>query len=429
MINKESVLLSILKNEIIPATGCTEPIAIAYAVSVAKKKAKGILELIDIRVDPNIYKNGLRAIVPSTKLRGLKIAAALGYINGDSEKKYRVIEDISKKDVENAEYLIKKNKINIEIKKETKRLYIEVVLITNKDKVRVIAIDSHLNIIKIEKIGKFDFFEPFSFKKDENDSPMEVIHRYNFDDFLDFAKDIDINEIGFLEEGIEMNLKIAKEGLNLKSGIGKKLNDMIEEGILCNNMVNRTKVLCSAAVEARMSGVKLPVMISAGSGNHGITIFLSNFAVFEKKQISKERLLRSLALSNLITLFIKSHTGRLSAMCGCGIAAGVGASAGIAYLLGGGKDEIYGSLLNMVGSISGIICDGGKEGCAYKISFISGCIVESALLSMRGAIINYRDGILSSDFIELFKNLGFICNPGIVSTDKAILEVLLSSKD
>ena len=177
--------------------------------------------------------------------------------------------------------------------------------------------DNH--IIKIEKIGKSDFFEPFSFKKDENNSPTEAIYRYNFDDFLDFAKDININEIGFLEEGIEMNLKITKEGLNLKSGIGEKLNDMIEEGILCNNMVNRAKVLCSAAAEARMSGVKLPVMISAGSGNHGITIFLSNFVVFEKKQISKERLLRSLALSNLITLFIKSHTGRLSAMCGCGI--------------------------------------------------------------------------------------------------------------
>jgi len=174
-----------------------------------------------------------------------------------------------------------------------------------------------------------------------------------------------------------------------------------------------------------MSGSKLPVMSTAGSGNHGITAFLTNYAVAEKQRLSLEKLIRSLALTHLITLFIKSYTGTLSAMCGCGVAAGTGASAGVVYLLGGNKEQILGALYNMVGSISGVICDGAKEGCAYKLALASGAAVQSALWSLKGAIINNADGIIDPDFRQLFKNLGYICDPGMVSTDKAILKIML----
>ncbi len=222
-----------------------------------------------------------------------------------------------------------------------------------------------------------------------------------------------------------MNLKIAQEGMTIKSGVGAKLNEMVHEGIMSDNIITRAQVLCAAAAEARMSGSRLPVMSTAGSGNHGITVFLTNYAVAEKRNLSKEKLIRSLALSNLITFFIKSYTGTLSAMCGCGVAAGIGASAGVVYLLGGNKGQILGSLYNMVGSISGMICDGAKNGCAYKLALASGWAVQSALLALKGAIINNTDGIIDPDFKQLFKNLGYLCNPGMIATDQAILDVML----
>ncbi len=222
-----------------------------------------------------------------------------------------------------------------------------------------------------------------------------------------------------------MNLAIAEEGLKIENGVGVKFREMVEEGLMADNIINRAQMLCSAASEARMSGSRLPVMSTAGSGNHGITAFLTTFAVAEKNNMPEEQLMRALALTNLITIFIKSYTGILSAMCGCGVAAGIGASAGAVYLLGGNKEQILGAMYNMVGSIAGIICDGAKEGCAFKLALASGWAVQAAILSIKGAIINKNDGILAGDFKKLFKNLGYTCNLGMVPTDEAILEVML----
>ena len=173
-----------------------------------------------------------------------------------------------------------------------------------------------------------------------------------------------------------------------------------------------------------MAGSKLPAMSSAGSGNHGITVFLTNYAVSRKLGSSDEKLLRALALSNLITFYIKSYTGTLSAMCGCGVAAGIGSSVGVVYLMDGGIKEMLGAIINMVGSIAGIVCDGGKEGCSYKLALSAGWAVQSALLSMAGGVINITDGILASDFKNVIKNLGYVCNPGMLETNEAIIKVM-----
>ncbi|HYF75090.1 MAG TPA: L-serine ammonia-lyase, iron-sulfur-dependent, subunit alpha, partial [Candidatus Nitrosocosmicus sp.] len=207
-------------------------------------------------------------------------------------------------------------------------------------------------------------------------------------------------------------------------GIGNKLAQLVEEGLMSEDMMYKAKLLCSSASEARMAGSKLAAMSSAGSGNHGITVFLTVFAVAEKIGASREKLLRSLALSNLITFYIKSYTGTLSAMCGCGVAAGIGASAGVTYMMGGTTEDILGTMINMVGTIAGLICDGGKEGCAYKLALSAGWAVQSSLLAMKGAIINTTDGILASDFRRIISNMGYVCNPGMVDTNKAIIQVM-----
>jgi len=422
-------LLELLKEGITPATGCTEPIAVAYAVAAAKEQIEGNLESIHILVDSNIYKNGLMVTIPGTREKGLVAAAAFGFIAGDIKRRFRVIEGLTDKDIVRAKDLIEQKKIELSLKRDCTRLDIEVTLLTDKEKVRINILDNHLNIVNIEKIDLNSQFKPLIREKQNANSFNHQIQKYTLEDFLQFSNETPLEDLMFLEDGIKMNMKIAQEGLTIKSGVGAKFTEMINEGIMSDNMVTRAQVLCAAASEARMSGSKLPVMSTAGSGNHGITVFLTSFAVAEKKNLSKEKLIRSLALSNLITFFIKSYTGTLSAMCGCGVAAGIGASAGIIYLLDGNKKQILGALYNMVGSISGMICDGAKDGCSYKLALASGWTVQSALLALKGAIINSTDGIIDPDFKQLFKNLGYVCDPGMVTTDQKILDTMLHEID
>jgi len=425
---RQKELLELLRSEIKPATGCTEPIAVAYAVATAKEQVNGELKSLEIQVDPNIYKNGLMVTIPGTKEKGLVAGAALGFVAGDPKKELRVIDNVKKEDLKKAKLLIEQKKVNLSLKKDCHGLYIEVILIANESKVRIIIKDSHLNIVNIEKINKGEEFKPFLAENKKINSSENIIQKYRLKDFIEFSTKISVNEMDFLKEGIEMNLAIAEEGLKIENGVGVKFREMVEEGLMADNIINRAQMLCAAASEARMSGSRLPVMSTAGSGNHGITAFLTTFAVSEKNNMPEEQLVRALALTNLITIFIKSYTGALSAMCGCGVAAGIGASAGAVYLLGGNKKQILGAMYNMVGSIAGIICDGAKEGCAYKLALASGWAVQAAILSMKGAIINKNDGILAGDFKKLFKNLGYTCNPGMVPTDEAILEIMLEKE-
>lgn len=425
MKESQKELLELLKKGVTPATGCTEPIAVAYAVTAAKEQIEGNLESIHIQVDSNIYKNGLMVTIPGTSEKGLVAAAAFGFIAGDTKRRFRVIEGLTDKDIIEARELIKQKKIELNLKRDCTGLDIEVTILTDREKVRVIILNTHLNIVSIERINLNSQFKPFVRKEQKANALKHQIQKYRLEDFLQFSNEMPLEELIFLEDGVNMNLKIAQEGLTIKSGVGTKFAEMVNEGIISDNMITRAQVLCAAASEARMSGSKLPVMSTAGSGNHGITVFLTNYTVAEKRNLSKEKLIKSLALSNLITFFIKSYTGTLSAMCGCGVAAGIGASAGVAYLLGGNKGQILGSLYNMVGSISGMICDGAKNGCAYKLALASGWAVQSALLALKGAIINNTDGIIDPDFKQLFKNLGYLCDPGMIATDQEILDVML----
>ncbi|HOF03613.1 MAG TPA: L-serine ammonia-lyase, iron-sulfur-dependent, subunit alpha, partial [Atribacterota bacterium] len=335
MKNNYNKLLNLLKNSIVPATGCTEPVAVAYAVARASEELAGKDPIsIEVQVDSNIYKNGLMVTIPGTRERGLLAAAAFGFLFGRTERGLRVIEGLRKKDIQKARDLLARNKISVTLNPDFQGIHIEVLLTAESDKVRVITRGSHLNIISVEKTDRYGEFKsnPTAALMD-NTVPKESIREYSLADFFEFSNKIAISELGFLNEGVQMNLAIAKEGMKIGSGVGQALVKLVREGLISDNMVTYAQILCAAASEARMGGSSLPVMSTAGSGNHGITAFLTNCAVAEKQNLSNDQLLRSLALTNLITLFIKSYTGTLSAMCGCGVAAGIGASAGVVYLL------------------------------------------------------------------------------------------------
>ncbi|HYE81603.1 MAG TPA: L-serine ammonia-lyase, iron-sulfur-dependent, subunit alpha [Clostridia bacterium] len=421
MTKDDAVLLDILKREIVPATGCTEPVAVAYSTAVARQKLSGKVIKVVITVDPGLFKNGMRVGIPGIKERGLEMAGALGLTAGDPGKALRVIEDISLEQLEEAKELISSGKIHVQVREDYPRLYVETLLQTEKGEVRIITMDRHLNVVSTDG-GQ----QPFSCGLQDAASGCgaQAIQSYTLEDFIRFSEKIPLEEISFLEQGVALNLALAREGLTLPGGIGGKLKQLVADGMMSEDMMYNAKLLCSAASEARMSGSKLAAMSSAGSGNHGITIFMTVFAIAEKTGASREKLLRALALSNLITFYIKSYTGTLSAMCGCGVAAGIGASVGVTYLLGGTSQDMLGTMINMVGTIAGLICDGGKEGCAYKLALSAGWAVQSALLAVSGAIINTTDGILASDFEKIIKNMGYVCNPGMVGTNRAIIQVM-----
>ncbi len=421
MVHRDAVLLSILKKEILPATGCTEPVAVAYSTAIARQNIDGSIKKLEILVDGGLFKNGMQVGIPGIKERGLEIAAALGVFAGLPEKGLQVIEHISDEALDKAKELVALGKVKVSVKESCSKLYIETLLHTSEGKVRVVTMDRHTNIVSIDE-GDNEIGCECTLNNSKKSE--ESIQNYSLEDFLDFSQSVPLEDILFLQQGVDMNFALAEEGLNMETGIGKKFQKLVKDGLMHEDLMYKAQLLCAAASEARMAGSKLSAMSSAGSGNHGITIFMTNYAVAEKIGTSREALLRSLALSNLITVYIKSYTGTLSAMCGCGVAAGIGSSAGVVYLLGGSLKEMMGAIINMIGSISGIICDGGKEGCSYKLALAAGWAVQSALLSMAGAVINTTDGILASDFKEVIRNMGYVCNPGMVETNNAIIKVM-----
>lgn len=419
--SNEKIFLEILKSEVVPAAGCTEPVAVAYSCATARQEIEGQVKSLDIWVDPGLYKNGLRVGIPGIKTRGLYMAAALGILSGDTKKGLCVIEGLKEEDELKAQELVEKGVIRINIKHDVARLYIETVLTTDQGQVRVLTLDRHLNVVSLEKGRELskNSLDILPVSKAE-----KIIQKFTLNELVEFAEEVPLEELGFLEEGVEMNKRAAKEGYKIAGSMCNTIHGLIEKGIMADDVINNVQKLCAAAAEARMSGCMLPVMSTAGSGNHGITVFLTNAAVADKIGSTREKLLRALALSNLITVYVKSFTGPLSAMCGCGVAAGTGASAGIVYQMGGNTEQMFGAMLNMIGSIAGLICDGGKEGCAYKLALSGGWAVESALFSMQGAVIHHNNGILAPDFYQLFKNLGHVCGPGMSHTNKAILDVM-----
>ncbi|RCW84879.1 L-cysteine desulfidase [Halanaerobium sp. DL-01] len=425
---KTDKITDLLKETIKPALGCTEPVAVAYALARAKDEINSEIEKVKIMVSLNIYKNAARVGIPGTNHKGPIMAAALSMVMGDYTKKLEVIEGVKEDDIRAAHKIIEREIIDLKIRDDISGLYIETQLITPEEKVRVIIADNHLNIVKIEKISRDSEFDKFEINNDDNDNAdCKLINNYSFTDILDYVKNVPLENIKFLKDGVEMNLKVAEEGLEIKNSLSSKFRKFIDEEFLNDNMISEARMLASAASEARMTGSRLPIMSSAGSGNQGIVNFITNYAVAKHQNVSEEKLLRALALSNLITLYIKTATGSLSAMCGVAVAAGVGVSASTVYMLDGKKEEIFSSMLNVLGSVSGIVCDGAKEGCALKIATAVEWAVISAKLAVEGKSVDTKDGLLADNFKDLIDNLAYVCNPGMISTDQAMLKVMLNN--
>ena len=417
---KNIYLLDVLKDQVTPALGCTEPIAVALAVAKAKETLGSFPDKIKIKVDRNIFKNALAVGIPGTQEKGLHMAVALALVVGKSEYGLEVLKDVTSEDVLKAKELMKKNIVDISIADGIVGLYVEVEAFSKSEKSKVVIKDKHDNIVIVQKNDRAIFEK--SETSQNQVSLIQSMKEMYIKDFVEFVDQVDIKDLSLVEKGIEMNKKIAEAGMTSKYGRA------LSRGVSIQDMDYKdyAKYLTSVASFARMSGYPLPVMSCAGSGNHGLTATLPVVAVGEKKRLDPDKLIRGVALSLLVTIYVKSFTGTLSPVCGCGVAAGVGASAGITYILGGSIEQIEGAIKNMIGTLAGIICDGGKPGCAFKLSVSVDAAIEFAMMALNDVVISSDDGIVDETAEKTVYNLGKVSTEGMATTDEAILGVMMN---
>ncbi|MDM8537371.1 L-serine ammonia-lyase, iron-sulfur-dependent, subunit alpha [Desulfobacterales bacterium HSG17] len=425
----------ILRMEVAPALGCTEPVAVALgAAAAASILPKKDIEWIEIWVDPNIYKNALAVSIPGTEgLIGLDTAAAIGAVGGDPALKMEVLNPIDKKIVDQAQEFIKAKKVKVNLLSEHKGLLIRTLIRSNQDVAESEIKHIHDNIVSLKlnntPVNKHPLFSKS--EKAEKNTLFDLeawLRERTLAELIEFVYDLDDRDLEFIEEGVRVNMRLADYGLKYGPGlgIGKTLERLVRQKLIKKDMILMARMLASAAADARMAGIKLPAMSSGGSGNHGLTAILPIWAVKDFIEHEKKTVLEAIGLSHIITAYIKAYTGRLSAVCGCSVAAGAGATAGVTFLLGGNLHNIAGAIKNITVDLAGVICDGAKAGCALKLATAAGTAVQAALFSLQGVCV--RHGIVGISPEQTMKNIGTLSTQGMIETDRTILNIMIEKQ-
>jgi L-cysteine desulfidase len=409
----DDFLLEQMRKSIQIATGCTEPVAIALNAATARKNAPGEIKSVQISMDEGLLKNALKVGIPGVSERGIEMCAALGLAVGNSDDGMNVLGNIPPDAEEKAKKLIPL--IAVSIKKDCSDLFIEIVLTTDQSVVRVITSKNHDCIALVEH-------PPFTEFTQGKNVDAERFKTFSLTELKNFAEFVDIEKIRFLKEGVDINRRIAEKGLEM--GFGQSLSYLRRSALWGDSLVTYVQSVTGAASFARMSGVQMPVMIATGSGNQGITLFLTIAAVADKLLVSEEALLRALALALCVNLLSKAYLGTLAPLCACGVASGLGAAVGIVHLLGGNERQMTGVVRTMIGGLTGMICDGAKEGCANKVAISATYAVLSAMTAVSNFSIPSDNGILADDVHSVFENLGYLSKEGMKNTNSAILHIM-----
>ena len=413
----------ILEEELIPAMGCTEPIAIAYAASIARAALGMLPEHVEIHVSGNIIKNVKSVIVPHTGgLHGIEAAVAAGLVAGDQQRELEVIADVTEEQIKQIKAYLEQTEITV-AQAETERVF-EIDLRAEKDgrRVQVKIVDGHTNVVLVRRNEEILYESSML-----SEAPDEAVHKTDHsllevEKIVLFAEEVELEDVTeVLERQITYNTAIAEEGLRGKYGanIGNVL--LTAYG---NSVGNRAKAWAAAGSDARMSGCELPVVINSGSGNQGITVSLPIIVYAEELHASKEQLYRALVIGNLIAIHLKTGIGCLSAYCGA-TSAGCGAAAGIAYLYGGGYKEIAHTVVNALAINSGMVCDGAKASCAAKIASAVGAGLLGMEMYRQGSQFVGGDGIVTKGVEKTIMNVGDLAREGMAQTDKEIIQIML----
>lgn len=416
---KYQQFVTTIKEEIVPAMGCTEPIAIAYATAQARKALGEMPDRVVLNVSGNIIKNVKSVIVPHTGgLRGIPAAAAAGIVGGEADAALEVISSMKQEQIDQVAIFMESAKFEVHYAKTEYIFDIGVELYKGNHSSRVRIVDSHTNIIQIEKDGEVVFHKDYKRVEGQIGPDRSYL---SVADIIEFADIVDLDEVRTtLDTQINYNMAISAEGL--QNSYGANVGSTIMKH--CDTLQGRAKAATAAGSDARMSGCELPVMINSGSGNQGMTCSIPVIVYARELGMSHDELLRALVVSNLITTHLKTGIGRLSAYCGA-ISAGVGAGAGIAYLYGGRLLEISHTIVNGLAIISGTICDGAKASCAAKIA----AAVDAGLLGYymyaEGQEFLGGDGLVVKGVEQTIENFGKLASIGMSGTDKEIIQLMV----
>jgi len=416
----------ILKEELVPAMGCTEPIAIAYGAARAREILGAIPDKVIVEVSANIIKNVKSVVVPNTDgLEGIRAAASIGIIAGKPDKVLEVISEVSQEEKKRARDYLNRSCIEVVLADTPLIFDILITMYKDLDYVKLRLANHHTNIVLIEKNGQVLFGAP-NWEVRDAAGEYEVAEDYkllNIKDIVDFADTVSLEDVkDTLARQVEYNTAIAEEGLRNDYGanVGRVLLKVYGEDVKI-----RAKAMAAAASDARMSGCELPVVINSGSGNQGITASLPVIEYAKELKVEEDKLYRALVVSNLVTIHQKTKIGPLSAFCGA-VCAGCGSGTGIAYLHGGGYEEIAHTLVNAVAIVSGIICDGAKPSCAAKIAASVDAGILGYHMYMEGQEFKAGDGIIAKGVENTIINMGQLGAKGMKETDKEIINIMLN---
>ena len=415
-----SAYTEILKEELMAAMGCTEPIALAYAASIARRELNDLPDKVLVQTSGSIIKNVKSVIVPNTgHLKGIPAAVSAGIVAGNPDKELEVIADVSKEDINNIEKFMQEKEIIVEHLDEGFIFDIVITLYKGEDYAKVHIINSHTNVVLVEHNHRI-------LKSSDclNDMPSDTAkyELLNMKDIWDYVNHVDLADIKeLLDRQIAYNMAIAEEGL--QSDYGANIGKVILSSD-ANSLKSRAAAMAAAGSDARMNGCELPVIINSGSGNQGITVSVPVITYAKELKSTEEQLYRALALSNLTAIHQRTPIGRLSAYCGA-VNAGAAAGAGIAYLSGGDYEAVIHTVVNALAIVSGIICDGAKASCAGKIAFA----VEAGILGynmyMQGQQFYGGDGIVKKGIEDTLKSVGRLGKDGMKGTNEEIIKIML----
>ena len=415
-------IIALVKREVVPAIGCTEPMAVALAVAKAKETLGSLPKQIVVWLSANMLKNAMGVGIPGTGMIGLPIAIALGALVGKSEYSLEVLKDTTPEDVEQGKEYIAQNRIKILQKKDTaEKLYIEVECHNGDDNVSVIITGAHTHFSRIAKNGEVLLDDSASSSGDGAAEDPKLTMRMVYD----FAMTAPESEIHFILETAELNKRAAEMSLNNRFGHGLGRTIFMEPKcqFFGNGIYSKILSYTSAACDARMAGVKVPVMSNSRSGNQGIAATLPVWVFAKERLKTEEELARALMLSHLTVIYIKQSFGRLSPLCGCVVAA-TGSACGITWLLGGTYEQIVYAVKNMIANITGMICDGAKPSCSLKVATGVSTAVLSAMLAVEDEVVTPAEGIIDEDVEKCVRNMAAIGLQGMAATDNLVLDIM-----
>ena len=420
-------LTRLIREDMKPALGVTEPGAIAFAAARAKAETEGEVLRVDVALNSGMYKNAYTCGIPGSDAYGNLQAAALGVVAADPAKGLESLDGITDADNEAAAKMVRDGRVHVALDHMGSEITIDATVCTETDTCSVHIRGTHTHIQWIEKNGEIVFGEKTEQQEESEEAETPVIHRYTLQQILEYVKQVPTKEISFIREAFSMNIELLEEGIHSKkTTIGPMLLRANDGKIISEDARKTAQLMCNGAIEARVLGLSSPAMSITGSGAHGIIATMPLFAYYEVNYevIDDDILLRATALSYLITMYIKEYSGRLSAFCGCGIAAGTGMACGLGYLRGASEAQQTMIIQNMASGLTGMICDGGNQGCAMKGMVAVDAAFRSVDMAMQNVCIDAIHGINGRTPEDTMRNMGRIASPGMVKTEEVIVDIM-----